>query len=528
MSTSSMVLDRSLNSQASPVATPELRSERDRLKLLLDMTTTLVSTLDCRDLLRTVSASIRQVMHYDIVGVWQPDVERVHLRQLAMDFPESKGFAKEDAVHPIEGSVIGAVFKAGKSVVLDLRSEQVAPHVSTEIRAEALEAACALPLISRGQTLGVLTLGSRIENSIRPEDVDFLLRAAGQLAIAIENRLAYREVAELKDKLAQEKLYLEDEIRGELDFEGIVGQSSALRHVLNLVETVAPSDSTVLLLGETGTGKELIARAVHERSRRNGRTFVKLNCAAIPTGLLESELFGHERGAFTGAIAQKTGRLELADQGSLFLDEVGDIPVEIQPKLLRALQEREFERLGSPRTKKVDVRLVAATNRDLEKMIEDREFRSDLYYRLNVFPIRIPPLRERPEDIPLLVRYFTQKYGRRMEKKIESIPAAAMRKLSSWHWPGNIRELENFIERSVILTHGTALQAPISELGNNGRTAPPGGTREANEREEIVRGLKMTNGRVAGLNGAAARMGLKRTTLIARMKKLGVDPRKVS
>jgi formate hydrogenlyase transcriptional activator len=272
----------------------------------------------------------------------------------------------------------------------------------------------------------------------------------------------------------------------------------------------------------------LIARAIHERSRRKERTFVKLNCAAIPTGLLESELFGHERGAFTGAIAQKVGRLELADQGSLFLDEVGDIPVEIQPKLLRALQEREFERLGSNRTQKVDVRLVAATNRDLEQMMENREFRSDLYYRLNVFPIRIPPLRERPEDIPLLVRYFTQKYGRLMNKQIESIPAAAMRKLASWHWPGNIRELENFIERSVILTHGATLQAPIAELTNNGRTTPVAGTREANERNEIVRILKTTNGRVAGPDGAASRMGLKRTTLIARMKKLGVDPRRVS
>jgi formate hydrogenlyase transcriptional activator len=466
-------------------------------------------------------------MHYDIVGVWLPDAERVHLRQLAMDFPESKGFVKEDALQPIEGSVMGAVFKAGKPVVLDLGSEQLAAHVSTEARAEALESGCVLPLVSRGRTLGVLTLGSRVENSIRPEDVEFLLRAAGQLAIAIENRLAYHELAELKDKLAQEKLYLEDEIRGEIDFDGIVGQSSALRHVLNLVETVAPSDSTVLLLGETGTGKELIARAIHERSRRKDRTFVKLNCAAIPTGLLESELFGHERGAFTGAIAQKVGRLELADQGTLFLDEVGDIPIEIQPKLLRALQEREFERLGSNRTKKVDVRLVAATNRDLDKMMENREFRSDLYYRLNVFPIRIPPLRERPEDIPLLVRYFTQKYGRRMQRKIESIPTVAMRKLSSWHWPGNIRELENFIERSVILTHGTALQAPISELSSNGRTVPVMDTREANERDEIVRILKVTNGRVAGPEGAAARMDIKRTTLISRMKKLGIEPRKV-
>jgi formate hydrogenlyase transcriptional activator len=527
MSTSSMLLDHSLNSYESPSARPGLQRESDRLKLLLDMTTTLVSTLECRDLLRTVSASIRQVMHCDIVGVWLPDAERVHLRQLAMDFPESKGFVKEDALQPIEGSVIGAVFKAGKPVVVDLCSEELTAYVSTEVRAEALESGCALPLISRGRTLGVLTLGSRVENAIHPEDVDFLLRAAGQLAIAIENRLAYHEVAELKDKLAQEKLYLEDEIRGEIDFEGIVGQSSALRHVLNLVETVAPSDSTVLLLGETGTGKELIARAIHERSRRKERTFVKLNCAAIPTGLLESELFGHERGAFTGAIAQKIGRLELADRGTLFLDEVGDIPIEIQPKLLRALQEREFERLGSNRTKKVDVRLVAATNRDLEKMMENREFRSDLYYRLNVFPIRIPPLRERPGDIPLLVRYFTQKYGRRMQRKIESIPTVAMRKLSSWHWPGNIRELENFIERSVILTHGTALQAPISELSNNGKTFPVMDTREANERDQIVRILKFTNGRVAGPDGAAARMDIKRTTLISRMKKLGIEPRKV-
>src|SRR6201987_5767477 len=321
---------------------------------------------------------------------------------------------------------------------------------------------------------------------------------------------------------------LDDCFDQENEFEGIVGHSAALREVLQLVETVAKGSSTVLLLGETGTGKELVARAIHNRSRRRDRGFVKLNCGGIPGGLLESELFGHERGAFTGAIAQKIGRLELADNGSLFLDEVGDIPVEIQPKLLRALQEREFERLGSNRTQQVDVRLVAATNRDLEKMMENREFRSDLYYRLNVFPIRIPPLRERPEDIPLLVRYFTQKYGRLMKKKTKSVPTQAMKKLSSWHWPGNIRELENVIERSVILTHGTELQVPISGLTNNGTTTPMAGTREANERDEILRVLKTTKGRVAGPQGAAARMGIKRTTLIARMKKLGVDPRRVS
>src|SRR6201987_916902 len=332
----------------------------------------------------------------------------------------------------------------------------------------------------------------------------------------------------VESEAQNDMLSFEDEVRSSLHFEEIVGRSAALQRALRDVEVVAPTDSGVLILGETGTGKELIARAIHNLSGRQDRPFIKLNCAAIPSGLLESELFGHERGAFTGAIMRKAGRFEVADKGTLLLDEVGDIPLELQPKLLRVLQDGEFERLGNTRTIKVDVRLVAATNRDLERMVEDRQFRSDLFYRLNVFPIRVPPLRERPEDIPLLVRYFSQKYGRRMEKQVESVPAVAMKKLSSWHWPGNIRELENFIERSVILTHGTALQAPIAELGSNGKIAPVAGTREANERDEIVRVLKLTNGRVAGIEGAAARLGLKRTTLIARMKKLGVDPRRVS
>jgi formate hydrogenlyase transcriptional activator len=505
------------------------RQAQDRLKLILELTNQVVSNLNFHELLQAISASVRRVMCCDAAAIMLPEPDGAHLRIHALDFPDSKGFFTEDILISVEGSMPGETFRSGKPWVVNrLDPSQVSPEMYAKAAGEGMNSFCDVPLVSRGRLLGVLALASSEENAFDGDEVTFVSQVAQQVAIGLENALAYGEISNLKDKLAQEKLYLEEEIRGEIDFEGIVGQSSALRHVLDLVETVAPSDSTVLLLGETGTGKELIARAVHDRSRRKDRTFVKLNCAAIPTGLLESELFGHERGAFTGAIAQKIGRLELADQGSLFLDEIGDIPLEIQPKLLRALQEREFERLGSTHTKKVDVRLVAATNRDLEKMIEDREFRGDLYYRLNVFPIRIPPLRERPEDIPLLVRYFTQKYGRRMEKKIESIPTAAMKKLSSWHWPGNIRELENFIERSVILTHGTALQAPISELGNNGRTAPPGGTREANEREEIVRVLKTTNGRVAGPNGAATRMGLKRTTLIARMKKLGVDPRKVS
>ncbi|HEV3304862.1 MAG TPA: sigma 54-interacting transcriptional regulator [Candidatus Sulfotelmatobacter sp.] len=503
------------------------RQAQDRLKLILDLTNQVVSNLNFQELLRTISSSVRRVMHCDAAAIMLPEPDGVHLRVHALDFPDSRGIFTKHVLVPIADSIPGETYKSGKPWVLNrLDPADVPPEMYAKAAGEGINSFCDMPLLSRDRSLGVLALASREENAFDREATAFLSQVAQQVAIGVENALAYGEIADLKDKLAQEKLYLEDEIRGEMDFEGIVGQSSALRHVLNLVETVAPSDSTVLLLGETGTGKELIARAIHERSRRKERTFVKLNCAAIPTGLLESELFGHERGAFTGAIAQKIGRLELADQGSLFLDEVGDIPVEIQPKLLRALQEREFERLGSNRTKKVDVRLVAATNRDLEKMMENREFRSDLYYRLNVFPIRIPPLRERPEDIPLLVRYFTQKYGRLMDKQIESIPAAAMKKLSTWHWPGNIRELENFIERSVILTHGVALQAPIGELSNNGKTTPVAGTREANERDEMIRILKTTNGRVSGPAGAAARMGLKRTTLIARMKKLGVDPRR--
>lgn len=503
-------------------------SERlqDRLKLLLDLTNQVVSNLELNELLHTISSSIRRVMAFDAAAVMLPAADSKNLRVHALDYPDSKGIFIEGALVPIEGTMPGTAFQTGKPVVINRLDPEIIPiEMYRKAKSEGLNSMCDLPLVGRKRLLGVLAVARREENTFDEDQINFLTQVGNQVAIAIENAMVYGEIAELKDKLAQEKLYLEEEIRGEMDFEGIVGQSSGLRHVLNLVETVAPSDSTVLLLGETGTGKELIARAIHDRSRRKDRTLVKLNCAAIPTGLLESELFGHERGAFTGAISQKIGRLELADQGTLFLDEVGDIPTEIQPKLLRALQEREFERLGSTRTKRVDVRLVAATNRNLERMIENREFRSDLYYRLNVFPIRIPPLRERPEDIPLLVRYFTQKYARRMEKQIESIPAIAMKRLSDWRWPGNIRELENLIERSVILTHGSALQVPIGELTNH--TTPPSLSKASDtiERERILRTLKETKGRVAGADGAAARMGIKRTTLISRMKKLGIHPR---
>ena len=391
---------------------------------------------------------------------------------------------------------------------------------------EGLRSLCCVPLIAHGNALGTLNLGSRQDIFFTDGDLQFFAQAADQVAIALENALSYQRIEELNERLAEEKVYLEDEIRTDNRFEEIVGQSRVLRAVLKQVETVAPTDSTVLIYGETGTGKELLARAIHDLSSRRQGTFVKLNCAAIPTGLLESEMFGHEKGAFTGAIAQRIGRFELAHRGTMFLDEVGEIPLELQTKLLRVLQEREFERLGSSRTIRTDARLVAATNRDLAALVEERQFRADLYYRLNVFPITVPPLRDRRDDIPLLVRYFVQQNARRMNKRITNIPADAMQALTRYHWPGNIRELQNFIERAVILSPGPALQAPVRELKRLRKGPLPSAVTLADaESEAIVRALREAGGRVGGPQGAAARLGMKRTTLQAKMRKLGIDAR---
>ena len=553
-----LAMDDEFNLRQSQAARLELERQNTRLKLLLDLTARMTSNLDLNEVLQAISVSVRQVMQCDAVGITLPDWGSDMFRLYALDFPHTKGFAHDvSTVSPASEPVKKAMETLTPVISNHIEAGDFGPETYAIITGEGLEALCHIPLVSRGRALGVLSLGRREENSFNEDDVAFLILVAGQIAIAVENALAYHEISQLKDKLAQEKLYLEEEIRSELNFEQIIGNSPALRHVLELAETVASSDSTVLLLGETGTGKELVARAIHDHSRRQQSTFVKLNCAAIPTGLLESELFGHEKGAFTGAISQKIGRLQLADQGTLFLDEVGDIPLEIQPKLLRVLQEREFERLGSTQTKKVNVRLVAATNRDLEKMIADHEFRSDLYYRLSVFPIRIPPLRERKEDIPVLVRYFVHKFARQMQKHIETIPAAAMNSLTNWEWRGNIRELENFVERAVILTRGKSLEVPITELrksradssvtnGNGqqeeisrivretiseisrGMTRGAAKEHDEKERREIIRVLRETKGRVGGADGAAARMAVNRTTLISRMKKLGVDPKEFS
>jgi len=523
----------------------ELQRQNDRLQLLLNLTSRITSSLNLREVLRAIAANIREAIHADLVTVSLPDRASGKIRVFAVDFPHGKGLIKEDLLVPPSAATKKAMDTL-KPVVLDSRDYDNCVSGATEIAAaEGLKTKCIIPLVNRDRVLGILCPSRTTETPFVPEDVDFLSRASGQIAIAIENALAYHEISELKDKLAQEKLYLEEEIRSDSGFERIIGKSAPLKHILQLVDTVAPSDSTVLLLGETGTGKELIARAIHDRGRRKDRTFVKLNCAAIPTGLLESELFGHEKGAFTGAITQQIGRLDLADQGTLFLDEVGDIPIEIQPKLLRALQEREFERLGSTQTRKVNVRLVAATNRNLEKMVADREFRSDLFYRLNVFPIRIPSLRERKEDIPLLVSYFVQKFAKQMQKQIESVPSAVMKGLMAWEWPGNIRELENFIERAVILTRGKTLEVPLTELRatetEKGVDAVVNGKRaarkafssgpdinagaeeyEGKQREEIIQALTACKGRVGGTDGAASRLRISRTTLIYRMRKLGI------
>lgn len=519
-----LAMDDAMNFEAS-------RRSQERLELLLDLTNRLVANRDLRGVLREVAASIRRVMQCDGVGVALPDTETGRLRIFALDVAGSHATLREGLEIPVEkGGRLMKAFESGEVAVLGGGDPADADYDATAL---GIRPFCHLPLMSHGRVLGILSLGSQAERTYSAEDVVFLRQVANQVGIAVENALAYGQITELKDRLAQEKLYLEDEIRSELNFEEIVGKSEALRYVLKQVETVAPTDSTVLIYGDTGTGKELIARALHNLSSRRAGAFVKLNCAAIPTGLLESELFGHEKGAFTGAIAQRVGRFELAHHGTVFLDEIGEIPLELQPKLLRVLQEREFERLGSSRTLRTDARLIAATNRDLEAMVGENKFRSDLYYRLNVFPVRVPSLRERPEDIPLLVRHFVQQFSRRLGRHIETIPSDTMEALVEYHWPGNIRELQNILERAVIISTGPVLRVPLEELRPSTPNRPESAAANSKgmrsvldetERQEILRALEHSKGVVAGPNGAAARLGMKRSTLQTRMQKLGITP----
>jgi formate hydrogenlyase transcriptional activator len=464
------------------------------------------------------------VIHHDYTSLALLDPGTKTLRIYAFYFPANQGIFKPDTIVPLENTPAGRAIATGLPCLARGSELDAFPsEVMKILRSEGVQAVCCVPLVHRDRTFGTLNLASRRIDTFTPADVELLQPVGAQIAIAVENALAFKEIDALKDKLAVEKLYLEEEIRSEFNFEEIIGESAALKRALGQVELAAPAGTTVLLLGETGTGKELFARAIHNLSPRRDRTFVKINCAAIPSGLLESELFGHERGAFTGAINQKIGRFELADKGTLFLDEVGDIPLELQPKLLRVLQEQEFERLGSTRTIRVDVRLVAATNRDLAQMVAEKQFREDLYFRLNVFPIRIPPLRERAGDIPLLVRHFVKKYAQRMSKHIETIPEEAMAALCQYTWPGNIRELQNFIERAVILTPAGVLKIQTGDLqASVPAAAAAPGTLEDVERQHILQALRETGGVIGGRNGAAAKLGLKRTTLFSKMEKLGI------
>ncbi|HZP22388.1 MAG TPA: sigma 54-interacting transcriptional regulator [Terriglobales bacterium] len=529
-----VALDNALHCEESLALQDALAHERDRLRLVLEVNNSVVSNLELDDLFQAISTSLRRVIQHDSASLILPDPQSPDtLRIHALDFPEGRGFLQRGRLLSISSSNPGRAFRNGEALLVGSGPGYLPFSNANGLRlaeSEGLRCSMILPLAVNGaeHSLGVLALGSRTEAAFTQDDLGFFRQVAQQIAIGVRNALEHRKLSESAERVSEQKSYLEEEIRAEQDFEDIVGYSPALRAVLQQVETVAPTDSTVLIQGETGTGKELIARAIHDRSSRRGRTFIKINCAAIPMGLLESELFGHEKGAFTGAIARKIGRFELAHQGTLFLDEIGDVPLELQPKLLRVLQEQEFERLGSNSTRKVDVRVIAATNRNLNVMVAQGAFRSDLFYRLNVFPITLPALRERTEDISLLARYFTSKYGRRLNRLVQRIPQQTLEAMTRYSWPGNVRELQNFIERAVILSKDGELRAPLSELKPQSESpvsiiADRSKTLRDLEREHILEALAKSNWVVGGPMGAAARLGMKRTSLLYRMEKLHIS-----
>ncbi len=526
-----IALDNAFNFEEAQSYQRQLARERDLSGLLLEVNNMLVSNLNLRELLSALSVCLRRVVPHEAAGLALYDSTINKLRVSALEFPTREELFIEGEIIPLDESPAGQAFTTRRAVLHVNGVDEESP-VGKRFTAAGVKCCLIVPLVSHDRALGVLSVASLRENAFTDGDAELLKEIAKQVSIAVENACAFRKIESLKNKLEEEKLYLEEELGAEYNFEEIIGGSAVLKRVLQDVETVAGADSNVLIYGETGTGKELIARAIHNLSLRRQRTLVKVNCAAIPTGLLESEMFGHERGAFTGAIERRIGRFELAHQGTIFLDEVEDIPLELQPKLLRVLQEHEFERLGSSRTIRVDARIVAATNVDLSRMVADKKFRSDLYYRLNVFPITLPPLRERTEDIPLLAHFFAQKFAQQMKKPIERIPADAMSALTAYPWPGNIRELQNLIERAVILTRGRALEIPMAELRVSTSPVKPEApevldqsnatTLKDVEREHILRALRESSWVVGGPSGAAARLGLNRTTLNHRMRKLGI------
>jgi formate hydrogenlyase transcriptional activator len=498
-------------------------TQRDQLTLLLEINNHIVSKLEAEELFQAVAGSMRKHLGNDLTSLWLFNKQTGHFERRFLDFPSGKGFLEKVAV--AEPNKLWSEWSRFRTPQFYSPTESDIPSAIQEAcRSESLLSAIFVPLLGADGPLGLLTMCSHKAKAFNEADRDLLAQIGTQISLVLENALAYGRLRASRDDLEEQRLYLESEIESEYNFEDIVGKSAAIRKVLDQVAIVAPTSSTVLLHGETGTGKELVARAIHNLSPRRQRTFVRLNCAAIPSGLVESELFGHEKGAFTGALMQKRGRFELADQGTLFLDEIGDITMDLQPKLLRALQEQEFERLGSTKTTHVNVRLIAATHRDLEGMIRNNQFREDLFYRLRVFPIEIPPLRERREDIPLLIHFFVSRLSRRMQKRIRSVPKHAMEALINADWPGNIRELENFIERCVILTQGDELNVPRAELRKSEvrSVISSAATFEQAERQAILDALKIASGRIAGNGGAAERLGLKRTTLQNKMRRLNI------
>ena len=531
---SNAILDYAV--QKAPCDPAQVARERDKLRLLLEVNNAIVSTLDLRELFVSTSACLRRVLGHEYASLTLYDAENHDLHVHALDNVRGKGFMREGLRIPLDSGTPSALaFTTRQPVVIGCMNLKEFPsEVAQRLKAEGLRSGCCVPLLTPGRVSGTLNLGSSRDDAFSRDDVELISQIAKQVALAVENALSFQLIVDLHNRLAEEKLYLEEEINTAYNFEEVIGSSPALKRILKQVATVAPTDSTVLIQGETGTGKELIARAIHNLSNRRERTLVKLNCAAIPTGLLESELFGHEKGAFTGAITQRIGRFELANHGTLFLDEVGDIPLELQPKLLRVLQEQEFERLGGTRTMRVDVRVVAATNSNLAQMVNDKLFRSDLYYRLNVFPITLPPLRERGDDIVRLTHHFVQKFRQRFKKKVQSLNQASLERLRAYPWPGNIRELENFVERAVLLAEGETLTFDTTMLppqGNGHSTTtmptPVIATAALQTLAEVERGyisevLRHTQGVISGKNGAAEILGLPPSTLRSRMKKLGL------
>jgi formate hydrogenlyase transcriptional activator len=524
-------LTRASTSSATVDSLNRAAATEEHYRALLGVSEAIITQRDLPALFHELAGRIVQVASFDFLSLVLHDAATGTMRLHAVGGWKSQSPWPRVVLRP-EDDPAGLVWQTQQPLIIfNVAELNRWPRLLEHLQQYGLQSYCFLPLTTARQPLGALVLSSKQPSAYDPAHLPFLQLVANQVAVAVGNALAWEEISALRDKLAKEKAYLEEEVRTQHDFGDIVGENASLRAILEHVETVAPTESTVLIRGETGTGKELIARALHDLSPRKDRTFVKLNCAAIPTGLLESELFGHEKGAFTGAIKQKIGRFELAHQGTVFLDEVGDIPLELQPKLLRVLQEQEFERLGGTKTIRVNVRVVAATNRDLTEMIAEGRFRRDLYYRLNVFPIALPPLRERTDDIPRLVRHFTQGFARRMGRRIETIPPSVMDALVRYPWPGNVRELQNVIERAVILSKGPTLQVALVDLRPEGAPAEPVGapnfaasdTLCNAEREHILRVVRETNWVLGGPKGAAARLGMKRSTLHWKMKKLGIS-----